>query len=109
MARRDLYDALATSHRRRLLYHVLETGESTVEELATVLSGWEVATTDTMHTGEDRSKLRLHLVHNHLPRLADRGLILYDPETGSVELASLHPMDAEMIRRTIEIEGPDDR
>lgn len=67
----QFYRALASHHRRRALYYLLETTDSTVEELATVLSGWEAATTGTIQSPADRSAIRLELVHSHLPQLAD--------------------------------------
>lgn len=104
LAEDQFYRALAATQRRRLLYHLLAEKESTVEELATVLSGWEATTTGTMRTAADRSKLRLTLVHNHLPRLAEAGLIDYEPPDEAVQLTSLHPQVADIIRLSVEAE-----
>jgi len=98
------YRALASLQRRRLLYYLLETTESTVGELATVLSGWEATTTGRIHTQADRSKCRITLVHNHLPLLANVGLIEYAPATGSVQLEPLHNRVEEIIRQCIAAE-----
>lgn len=94
------YRALASQHRRRVLQYLLEENDSTVEEIATVLSGWEATTTATMQTPADRSEVLIDLTHNHLPRLADAGLVAYDPDTGSVRLESLHPQVEGLIRRS---------
>ena len=104
LAEDQFYRALAAPQRRRLLYYLLAENESAVEELATVLSGWKATTTGTMHTSADWSELRLTLVHNHLPRLAEAGLIDYDPDDGSVQLTSLHPRVADIIRQSVEAE-----
>lgn len=104
LAEDQFYLALAAPQRRRLLYYLLAEQESTVEELTTVLSGWNATTTGTMHTSSDWSELRVALVHNHLPRLADVGLIDYDPQDASVQLASLHPQVADIVRQSIEAE-----
>lgn len=96
------YRAMAATQRRRLLYYLLETTESTVGELVSVLGGWEVATTGTMQRPADRTALRLRLVHVHLPRLADAGLVEYDPEEGSVRLEQLHPQVTALVRRSVE-------
>jgi DNA-binding transcriptional ArsR family regulator len=98
------YNALSESHRRRLLYYLGGTEESTVEELASVLSGWEATMTGTMHTAEDRSAIHIQLLHNHLPRLADADLIDYDVDAGTVQLAPLHPRVTEIIRQSVEAE-----
>lgn len=104
LAEDQFYRALASSHRRRLLYYLRETDESTVEELASVLSGWEATTTGTMHTRSDRSAIRLQLLHNHLPLLADAELIDYDSDTGTVQLESLHRGVTDVIERSVEAE-----
>lgn len=109
LAEDQFYRALTSAHRRRLLYYLCETEKSTVEELASVLSGWEATTTGTMHTGSDRSGIQLQLRHNHLPRLADAELIDYDPDTGSVRLESIHQRVSDVIRWSVEAEQRADR
>jgi DNA-binding transcriptional ArsR family regulator len=104
LAEEQFYDAIAVSHRRRLLYYLLAEDESSVEELTTVLSGWEATTTGSMQTSAEWSDLRLTLVHNHLPRLAEAGLITYDVDNDTVEIASLHPRVATVIRQSVEAE-----
>ena len=107
LAEDQFYRALASHHRRRVLSYLLEENNSNVEELATVLSGWKATTTGTMQTPADRSDLFIELSHNHLPRLADAGLIDYDSQTGSVQLGSLHPQVADVIRQSVRAEQPD--
>lgn len=104
LAEDEFYRALASVRRRRLLYHLLESGESTAEELASVLSGWEVSSTGTMYTQADRSGVLVELLHNHLPQLADAGLTTYEPDTGTVQLASVQPRFKEIIRQSVEAE-----
>lgn len=104
LAEDRFYRALASSHRRRLLYFLLENEASTIDELASVLSGWEITPTGTMQTPKDRAKIRLQLSHNHLPRLAETGLIAYDPDSGTVQLESLHPRVTDIIRQSVEAE-----
>lgn len=98
------YLALASSHRRHLLYYLLENRESSVEELVSVLSGREITPAGTMQTPKERAKIRLQLSHNHLPRLAEAGLIAYDPDPGTVQLESLHPRVVDIIRQSVEAE-----
>lgn len=106
VAEDQFYQALASSQRRRLLYYLLSEEESTVEELATVLSEWEATTTGTMNTADQRSGLRLTLVHSHLPILAEADLIDYDSDAGSVEIASLHHWVEAIIQQSVEAEQP---
>ncbi|MFC6872138.1 DUF7344 domain-containing protein [Halobellus marinus] len=104
LAEDRFYRALAASQRRRLLYYLLAEEESYVDELATVLGGWNATATGTMHTSADRSELRLTLVHNHLPLLTEAGLIDYNPQDGTVQIAPLHPRVADIIRWSITAE-----
>ena len=104
LAKDRFYQALASSHRRRLLYYLLASGDSTVEELTSVLTGWDATTSGTMRTPRDRANVRIRLLHDHLPRLADQGLIEYDADTETVALASLHGGVEDVIRRSIEAE-----
>jgi len=107
LAEDQFYRALASSRPRHLLYYLLENEKCAVEELASVLSGWEATTTGTMYTSADRSAIFLQLLHNHLPRLADAGLIDYDSNSGTVQLESLHPQVTDIIRRSVEAEQPE--
>jgi DNA-binding transcriptional ArsR family regulator len=108
LAEDEFYDAMAVSQRRRLLYYLLAEGESSVEELTTVLSGWEATTTGSMQTSAEWSDLRLTLVHNHLPRLTAAGLVTHDPDNDTVEIASLHPRVVTIIRQSVEAEEDSD-
>lgn len=102
------YRALASTRRRRLLYYLLDAEESTVEELATVLTGWEATETGRIGTPDDREDARVTLIHVDLPRLADAGLISYEPGDGAVRIASLGPGVSDVVRRSVEF-GPSER
>jgi DNA-binding transcriptional ArsR family regulator len=99
-----LYRALASTQRRRLLCFLLETGETTVDELATVLTGWTAAEQGTMGTTEDREQLHMALRHIHLPLLADVGLVAYDRQHGTVDIEPLVPAVSELIRESVDRE-----
>ena len=102
------YQTLVSQRRRRALYYLLEENDSNIEELATVLSGWEATETETIQTPVDRERILLSLAHIHLPQLADTGLVEYDSQTGSVQLASLHPQVVDIIRQSVRAEQLDD-
>jgi len=103
-AQNKFYRALASAHRRRLLYYLLDHGDSTVDELTSVLSGWNATTSGTMQTPADRSKIQLRLKHNHLPRLADADLISYDADGSTVHIEPLHPHVKDLLQQSIEAE-----
>ena len=104
LAEDQFYRILVNPQRRRLLYYLLAEKESTVEELATVLSGWETTTTGMMQTHADYSAVRLTLIHNHLPQLADAGLVEYDSDDGTVQTVSLHSRVTDIIRQSVDAE-----
>lgn len=97
----EFYRALGATARRRVLYVLANSEASTVDDLATILSGWTATTTGTMVGSDDRAEIALRLRHNHLPRLAEAGLVDYDPEAGTVQLAALHPRVTELVRDSI--------
>lgn len=100
----EFYRALASSTRRRILFHLIETTQTTIEELATFLTGWELSTIKTLQQSGEHNDVLINLHHHHLPRLANAGLIEYQSEDGSVTLRSLHPQVKEIIRHSIVIE-----
>ena len=97
-----LYRALASTRRRRLLHVLLEREESTVEELATVLTGWEASETGTMGTVRDYDRIGIELKHVHLPLLVDIGLIRHDRESDTVGIERLDPLLVELLSRSVD-------
>ncbi|MFC7079792.1 DUF7344 domain-containing protein [Halorussus caseinilyticus] len=74
------FDALSNRQCRDLLRHLVESDDDAflVADLATQLTD----ETDS-ETAETRMLARLH--HTHLPKLADAGLVSYDPDRGLVQ------------------------
>lgn len=99
-----LYRALAATERRRLLYLLLDEGERRVEELATVLTGWDATETGTMGTADDRERTLVELRHVHLPLLADVGLVEYDRQLITVDAESVDPLLEELLERSLDPE-----
>lgn len=100
----QLYRVLAARTRRRLLYYQLEAEESTVDELAEVLVGWEADETGGMGTTDDYKQLVTRLRHAHLPALADAGFVQYDDATGRVTLGEIDDSISDLIERSIAAE-----
>ena len=81
----DLY-AVLTSERRRSTIAVL-TDESTPVDLTTIAHGVAARETDDEPEAvpaERVERIRAVLYHVHLPKLADVGLIEYDPDATTV-------------------------
>ena len=86
-----LFDALADTDRRRVLAALLDAQTRTVDELARALAETDDPqadrrTADASMDGVDHYHIRLQ--HVHLPRLADAGLIRYDPDQSVVALTN---------------------
>ena len=74
------FDLLSNARRRGVLYAVSRSGPVTVAELAERIAAWQ----DGNHSPKE---VRTSLVHAHLPKLADAGVVDYDHERGIVEPA----------------------
>lgn len=88
----DTLELLASPHRRRILGYLLDEPEppATLYDLAAKLAAaedWEI------------ELLRSQLSHNHLPRLADAGIIEYDPQSRRLQLTEA----AEELRPLLEV------
>lgn len=101
LANSEFYRALASARRRRLLYTLLERGECSVGEAATVLTGWDLADSGGMGSPDDRRQVVLSLQHVHLPMLSEAGLVSFDREANAVALQPLEPPVADLIRRSV--------
>lgn len=87
-----VHELLADSRRRRLVKHLRENRRATLEEC--VLTAAAANGNEPLDETQDR--VRVSLVHNHLPRLEDHGVIEYDRENGDVTatpaIAELEPV-----------------
>ena len=75
----DLFKALANSKRRRVLAALPDGSEMSVDELTDILVGWQ-STADGPANPDEWAKVKIELVHAHLPLLADAGLVTYEDE-----------------------------
>lgn len=100
----SLYRALSATLRRRTLYILLVQSESTVSELATTLAGWGATDKGEMTSRADYEQIHIALIHQHLPLLADVGMVSYDRESGAVRLEPLTTAVQDLISQSIETE-----
>lgn len=80
----EIYHLLGDSTRRYLLYQLQRTGRGNLEAVASHIATVECEGEDTLE--DARQRVFLSLVHNHLPRLADHGVLEYDLRSGDVVL-----------------------
>jgi predicted transcriptional regulator len=76
---KNVFDLLAKSHRRIVLAYLQDAdgATATLTELAAVVQ-------DRVDDVESEQHARISLVHQHLPRLADHGVIDYDQRSETV-------------------------
>ncbi|MFC7009750.1 DUF7344 domain-containing protein [Halalkalicoccus salilacus] len=83
-----LFDVLSHSHRRFVLQY-LQTADTplSVNEVATELVAWKnpLAAADQLSDGR-ATLVEISLVHSHLPKMAEVGLIRYDETRQTVTL-----------------------
>lgn len=83
-------DVLLSADRRRHVVSLLTTAERTLplDELAEAVAVLERGDVDEPGA-DDLDSVRISLHHVHLPRLDDAGVVDYDPDERTVEIASL--------------------
>ena len=79
-----VYELLADSRRRLLLYQFRAKQVSTIEELSRNIAASERGVPVDSVSEEDRKSVVTALHHNHLPRLSSRGVIEFDDRSGDV-------------------------
>lgn len=95
--RNPVVDSIADSRRRALLGALLgRSSPADVRELAGRLASAD---------GTDRRRVRVDLVHAHLPKLERAGLLSWDREESTVAVAAHPALDDPRFRRLLEAEG----
>ncbi|UPV74296.1 hypothetical protein M0R89_17385 [Halorussus limi] len=83
----ELFSVLSHPYRRFVLQH-LQTADSPipVAELTTELVAWERSQSEIGRSGDERTRVGVSLVHNHLPKMADARVVEYDATRQTVTL-----------------------
>lgn len=86
----ELFHLLQNERRRLVLRHLAETdGPVELRGMSNQVTAWECGTTVQQITSDQRQRVYISLYQNHLPKLADSGLITYNQSHGIVERTSL--------------------
>jgi hypothetical protein len=99
-----VFRVLSDDYRRCVLYYLLDRESATVDELATVLTGWTQAREDAFEiaTPDDRTRVRAKLHHVYLPRIDGAGFVHYEYDSGEVELETVPDMLDAVLERALE-------
>jgi hypothetical protein len=84
----DVYDQLANRRRRYALHYLKQVGEPVaVRDLAEQVAAWENDTTVDNLGSQERKRVYISLYQSHLSSMDEAGLVTYDDDAGTVELA----------------------
>ena len=104
----DAFALLANAQRRHLLYRLQDSSYATVESLAQTLAAVETETSVRAVPDETVDRVAISLVHEHLPRLADAGVVEFDARSGDVVTADRFDALAPFVERAQSFEGSTD-
>jgi DNA-binding transcriptional ArsR family regulator len=93
----EVFGALADRRQRLVLYYLAEHGSATLDELATLVTGWTTVRDEGRVAARDHEWVRVSLHHVNLPKLDGAGLVSYDARTGAVQLEDLTGLEAESL------------
>lgn len=83
----EAFTLLADTDRRRVVAALLETETTTIDALSERLADARQQDDTDAESDADRiERVKIGLVHDHLPRLAEHGVIEYDARNGDVVL-----------------------
>lgn len=91
----EIFSVLSNRRRRYTLHYLLQNGADTnVSEIAEQLAAWESNTEPAKIDSETRKRTYTALQQNHLPRMADIGVIDFNKDRGTIEpTESLQELD----------------
>jgi hypothetical protein len=82
-----VYEALAHSRRRYLCYSLLADPEWTAIDLAGKIAAWEHGIAESDVTTEQAERVYVTLLHTHVPKLVEEGIVSFDPDTDRISAA----------------------
>lgn len=103
-----VFDSLAESRRRYVLYHLRKHGDATLSRLADVVTGWVNAKTTDPLSDKDQLRIYTDLHHVDLPKLTAADLVTYDEAAERVELTELPDYVDRLLDAALEIDGRTD-
>ncbi len=93
-----IYELLSESRRRYILYYLLDSEHANIDGVALQIAAEEQDKAIELVSEDEKETITISLIHNHLPRLADHGIITYDHRSGDFVSGE----NFDMIRVTIE-------
>jgi hypothetical protein len=79
-----VFEALANSRRRYLLYSLLSNTNLAVQNLATKLVAWERNIPEERVTDPEREAMYASLYHTHIPKLVDLAIVEFEADEETI-------------------------
>lgn len=102
-----IFGALANKRRRYILYCLHDHTHMNVETLATQIAAWEEDSPIEDIPDDVSNQVFTSLVHAHLPKLVDYGLIEYDDRSGAVRYTDVPSLLEEALALAALVEKPE--
>ncbi|GAB3034624.1 DUF7344 domain-containing protein [Natronobiforma cellulositropha] len=104
-ARIDEALRLLSHHRRRdVLYYLADHDLASLDALATTVVCRETGVSSERVDAAERDPVLVDLYHNHVPKLADCGLVEYDRRSGAIRWSASTPVET-LLECSRELEG----
>lgn len=100
-----IFGALGHRRRRYILYYLRDHEHADTDTLATQLVAWEQNTPLTEVSTQDVDQVKT-VLHTHLPKLTDYGLIEYDQRSNTVKYTEPPRLLADILELVSTIEQP---
>lgn len=82
----EIFSILSNRRRRYTLHYLLHNGDRTdIREVAEQIAAWESDTHPQDVTSDTRKRVYTALQQNHLPSMADAGIVDYNKQRGTIE------------------------
>ena len=101
-----VFRALSHQYRRYTLYHLRDRDQTTVTALARQIAAWERDVPLEAVPADLTERIAIELTHSHLPQLAERHLLDYDPRSGDIRYGSPPALLEKIIDVAMAVEKP---
>jgi|GEM_PF-1823588 hypothetical protein len=83
LEREHVYDSLADVRRRYLCYLLCGRSELQIDDAVAAIAEWECEDGTEVSTSA-RDRIRLTLLHSHIPKLREHGVVDFDKHSGTM-------------------------
>lgn len=84
LSKEEIFEVLSNHRRRYAMHHLIQTGETTLGELAEHVAAWEYGKTPQTVSSEERKRVYCALQQSHLPKMDTSNVVEFDKNRGVV-------------------------